>query len=160
MLHERDDDEHDVFADDIEEAIREFERTQDGMMLFEAMRRCVQYGKPFPDRVWAPFMAAVERYKTADARTLDEAFGVTRAKNLSSPSAQAKARKARHGISTAGSIYLAVVHRNAKGRAIGEELFQEVAAEHQVSWSTARKYYREVKAQLEDEREADKGHDL
>lgn len=149
MLDENDHDESDVFDEDIESAVLRFEQTHDGMILFEAMRRCVQYGKPFPDRVWSPFMAALESYKNAEARTLDEAFGVRRPKGWSQSAARARARKNKIGMSTAAAVYLSVVHRHLQGRPIAQELFDEVGDKHAISGSTARNYYREVKESME-----------
>lgn len=151
------DDEPDCFDADIDSAFDEYRKTGDGMVLFETMRRCVQYGKPFPDDVWAAFMAAVERYHTGAARTLDEAFGVSRPKGWNQPAALSRSQKTELGVSVAGAVYLAVVQRHLNAsRAIDMELFDEVGEEYGLGGSTARNMYREVKDLLE----TDQGQDF
>lgn len=145
----------DVFDEDIEAAMLEFDKSHDGMWVFEAIRRCNQYGRLMPERVRKPFEEALERYKTAEARTLDEAFGVARPKSWSQSKARTMARKTGHGISVAGVIYRSIVGANLRGVAIDEELYAEVGSKHGVSASTARNYYREIKALLESERETE-----
>lgn len=145
------DDEPDCFDADIDSAFDEYRKTGDGMVLFETMRRCVQYGKPFPDDVWAAFMAGVEKYHAGTARTLDEAFGVSRPKGWSKSAASSRSRKTKSGVSVAGSVYRSVVGR-PDGRAIDDELFAEIGSKHGISGSTARNMYREVKALLEMEK--------
>ncbi|MEW6415962.1 MAG: hypothetical protein AB1482_11980 [Pseudomonadota bacterium] len=142
----------DCFDADIDSAFDEYRKTGNGIVLFETMRRCYQYGKPIPVDVWGAFLSSIEKYHTGAARTLDEAFGVSRPKNWSQPAAQSRSRKTMAGVSIAGSVYLAVVHRHLNdSRAIDNELFEEVGALHAVSASTARNMYREVKALIESE---------
>lgn len=148
----------DAFDRDIEYAMAEYDKAGDGVWLFEAIRRCGQYGKKLPERVREPFEDALERYRSGEARTLDEAFGVARPKSWPQSKARTMARKSHDGMSLAGKVYLAVVirHRDQK-KPIGEELFQEVAAEHNISWPTARNYYLEVKAIIKREQEENPG---
>lgn len=146
----------DLFDKDIGDAICKFEQTQDGLWLLEAIRRSIQYGKPIQERVRTLFENALEKYRSSEARTLDEAFGVSRPKSWSQTSAKMKARKARNGyMTTAGAIYQSVVIRRSQGRAVDEELFAEIGIEHNVSWSTARKYYQEVKKMIVEEKSKD-----
>lgn len=144
-----DEDDPDVFDEDIDSAFTEYRTTGNGLVLFETMRRCVQYGKPLPGDVWAAFMACLDKYNAGEARTLDEAFGVSRPKGWNQSAAKSRSRKTGAGISCAGAVYLAVIHRNLNGRAIDDELFEEIASEYHISASTARNFYREVKANLE-----------
>lgn len=142
----------DVFDEDIEAAMLEFDKSHDGMWIFEAIRRCNQYGRLMPERVRNPFEDALDRYRTAEARTLDEAFGVARPKGWSQSAARSRSRKTGLGISTAAAIYHSIVGATRRGRAIDDGLYEEVGSKHGVSGSTARNYYREIKALLEDER--------
>lgn len=144
-------DEPDIFDEDIEAAMLEFDKSNDGTWIFEAIRRCSQYGKIMPERVRKPFEDALERYKTADARTLDEAFGVARPKGWSQSAARSRSRKTGLGISVASAIYYLIAGASLQKRAIDDELYEEVGAKYGVSGATARNYYREVKALLESE---------
>lgn len=144
-------DEPDVFDEDIEAAMLEFDKSNDGTWIFEAIRRCNQYGKIMPERVRKPFEDALERYKTADARTLDEAFGIARPKGWSQSAARSRSRKTGLGISVAAAIYYLIAGASLRKRAIDDELYAEVGAKYGVSGATARNFYREVKALLESE---------
>ncbi|HQT01145.1 MAG: hypothetical protein B7Y26_13490 [Hydrogenophilales bacterium 16-64-46] len=141
--------EADVFDNDIEDAMTMFYQTKDGQWLLEAIRRSGQYGKPLCARVSEALNGILEKYRSGEARTLDEAFGVSRPGNWSQSAVRARSRKTATGMSVAGAVWHSVISLHMQGRPIDEALFEEVGEKYGVSWSTARNYYRECKALME-----------
>jgi len=93
------------------------------------------------------FHAALESYKNAEARTLDEAFAVRGQKDGRKALRERGRARTRLGCQPCG-VYFSVVHRHSKG-GHRQELFDEVGDKHAISGSTARNYYREVKESME-----------
>lgn len=130
----------DPFERDIHEAMIQFHLSHDGGWLLEAIRRCAQYGKLIPIFVKEPYAEALRRYRNAEVRTLDEAFGVSREGSF-----PAEQFRKRYGF----EIFSAVEKLHSEGAPISEELFTKVATDFPCSWSTVRNIYRELKPLVE-----------
>lgn len=131
---------------DVQDAHQEYLRTGCGLALLEAIRRCGQYGVPIPRLIYDDYVAVLEKYKSGEARTLDDAFSVSRPESWNQTGARNMSRKVGYGvISVAGSVYQEVMRRPA-GVAIDMELFEDIVNKLNlsISASTARKYWQEL----------------
>lgn len=126
---------------DILTAVAKFFSTGDGTWLLEAIRRCAQYRKPIPDILRQPYDDALRRYNSGAARTLDEAFNVSRAKGWNQQKHRLMYRKG-------WAIYQEVLTAHDAKVPIDLELFESIGKRHHVSGSTARNYYRDVKRSM------------
>ena len=125
-----------------------YQETGNGLYLLQAIQEYGLCRLPIPFDVRHALGEVLHRYGNAEAWTLDDAFGVSRTKYLNQSSEQSKRRDTGSGYSKAYSIWRKVQELHEAGRAIDLELFAEVGQSHNVSPSTARKYYREVKRTL------------
>lgn len=134
---------------DVDAFFTRYVETGDGLHLLWAIRNCAQYKMHIPDKIRRALEDALNRYAMGDAWTLDEAFGVSRPKNPRQSKVQMMMRRV-NGVSRAFGIYRRVMelHDQGRGSPIDEELFTRIAPEFSVSWSTARKYYQEVKREM------------
>lgn len=125
-----------VFSEDVDECRRAYYEG-DSLMLFEAIRRCAQYGLTLPDWIRFELEAGLNRYKGAEAKEFGEAFGVTREKGFHQNAARERQRKA-------FPIYLEVQRRHEEGEPIDESMFAQVGALFCISGSRAKGFYYEV----------------
>lgn len=132
---------------DVDAFFARYTETGDGLHLLWAIRACAQYKIPMPDCIRRALEDALNRYASGDAWTLDDAFAVSRPKGQHQSTEQFKKRRV-NGVSRAFGIYRRVMELHAQGRPIDEELFTLIALEFSISWSTARKYYQEVKREM------------
>ena len=133
-----------VFENDINEAFTEYMLTGNGAKLLETIRRCGQYGMPIAPPIYQEFLACLEKYSSGEARTLDEAFSVSRPKGWSQSAKKLASKQIGvEKISRAGSVILETQNRRLAGEAIDMELFDSIGTKFGISGSTARKYWRE-----------------
>lgn len=102
--------------------------------------------KPIPDEAQDAIKLAVQKYMTSEAKTLDEALGITRPKGWRQNAARYRSRYR-------WEIYMAVREMTHHGRgtvAIDEQLFAEIAKKLNIplDWTTVRKYYNEQKRKV------------
>ncbi len=134
-----------IFHDDVREALFEYERTEDGLLLLEVFRRAAQYGIPVPPDAYLALNGVLDRYQSGECKTLDEAFNVKRPQNWKQPATQAKRQIDRTGMSRIGRLW----HRGKELQAAGimptdNALWEALAAEFYVSPSRAKNWFYEV----------------
>lgn len=133
---------------DVAAMFEKYEGTGNGIYLLQAIQACGLYRLPIPINIRRALGAVLDRYSSAEARTLDEAFGIKRPKGWNQSSEISKHRDIGSGYSKAYAIWRAVKQSHEDGSPIDIGLFEGIGADFAVSGSTARKYYREVEKAL------------
>lgn len=136
----------DIFDEDILSVYEKYDASGNGLWLLESVRRCMQYGRPVPDLLRHDFEAALERYRAAEARTLDDAFHVSRPKSWSQTKARKLLQKDAVGLSLAHRVYAEIMKRHAAKEPIDEGMFEVVGEMFGMKPSACRDCYREAKA--------------
>lgn len=117
---------------DIEQAMDEYWKG-DRFMLFEAIRRCAQYGRKIPQEIRYELEQGMIRYSSAEVETVEDAFGI---KKRSS-----SLKTLRKRLELSPKIYFRVNTLMDEGLPIDQALHQ-VAKEFNMAMSTCRdKYY-------------------
>ncbi len=99
----------------------------------KAMQLCLTFDLPIPDWAAWHFMAGAQRYGTAEARTLDEAFGVQRSKGWQQ--SKARGRRGRGLIAYVKMRYL------TQGGMPVRDAIADIAEQMHMTESTAERWY-------------------
>lgn len=113
----------------------------DKLMLFEAVRRCAQYGISMPDWIRIELESGLTMYHKHEVKDFGDAFGISRGSGYHQNAEKKKSEKA-------FSVWKRVQSLHRDGCSIDNELFNLVGKEYAVSGSTARDYYALVKRVL------------
>jgi hypothetical protein len=89
---------------------------------------------PIPSWLRAALGSAINRYRTSDVRTLDEAFNVRRPPGYRRGAARAASQ---HGL----SAEMDVTHLAIAGAVVDDALFEAVASRYGVGKTTVKKWY-------------------
>lgn len=132
-------------AEDLRTAMLERFREQvergDGDALLEALSTAATLGMAMPLWLASAITGAVASYRNADARTLDEAFGVKRPKGQRQDAIQSEGRKAIYVIAE-------VLRLHAQGIPIDAGIFEVAGATCDVGKTTAQDwFYKHKKGQ-------------
>ena len=117
----------------------------DKWLLFEALRRCGQYGTPWPLWVRNAYEAALLEYQDGKARTLDEAFGIKREKGQRLHALAKRMQRDHTLISLQTRLYRFVEERRKIGAVLSREsAFADAGEKFEISPGLAEKIYREA----------------
>jgi hypothetical protein len=109
--------------------------------LFHAIIRCGKYGIAPPEWITYEVEKAFRRYTSAEVRTLDKAFDINR-HGVHLPAEQDRVKKA-------WRVYQEIERRHGGGEGLGPELYELVGRGFNISGSTARRYYEDVRRTLQ-----------
>lgn len=102
--------------------------------LVEAVLSAASSGDPWPEWVRDEIAAAMLRYRDHYARTLDEAFAISRPSGYRQ---QARIKRLHHGLLVALDVHMLV----QAGACVDDALFEAVGAVNKIGKTTASKYY-------------------
>lgn len=143
--------EEDPILEALDSLMHEYWRSGDGLVLLQIFLDAARYGRPAPSLAIDALREKLERYRSAECRTLDEALGVQRPKSWKLPAEKGKREKDHFGISKIGRLFLRAQALRATGMPVDEGLWEALADEFAVSPSRARDwYYEAVRAQSDD----------
>jgi hypothetical protein len=125
---------------DLEEVAKKF-YSGERYMLFEAIRRCGQYGIPMPDWIRQEFEAGLRRYNSGGVREFGEAFGIVREKGANLSAIQTRYK-------LGWDVYQVIEAEKAGGATLAGA-FAIAAQRFPMSEGTARSIYYEVREVVE-----------
>lgn len=134
----------DPFLDVLDSLMNEYWRSGDGLVLLEVFLEAARFGTPVPILASEELQAKLERYRSAECRTLDEALGVQRPKSWPQPAEKGKREKDRFGMSKIGRLWHRAHALSASGMPFDEGMWEALAGEFDISPSRARDWYYEV----------------
>jgi len=140
----------DPFEEDVNEAFELFEETGDGLDLLRALMRAAQYGIPAPPGAYWVLREALDRYESAEARTLDEALNVSRPSRWNQSAEKERIGQGkRHGIpgmSKISCLWYRARALHAEGMKKDDALWETLADEFHVSAGRAKQWFYEIEA--------------
>lgn len=120
-----------------------------GLLLLEVFLAAARFGVPAPYDAFMELNDALERYRTGECRSLDEALAVHRPSNWKQPAQQAKARKI-NGMSQISWLWHRGQSLKRQGMGVGQELWQVLGEEFNLSPSRAKDWFYEVERLMKD----------
>lgn len=115
----------------------------EGLLLLEVFRLAARYGVPAPYDALVELESILERYRTGECRTLDEAFDVRRPGNWKQPAQVAKSKTC-NGMSNISVLWYRAKALQRGGMGTGDELWHALGDEFHVSPSRAKNWYYEI----------------
>ena len=122
-----------LLHEDIQDAINEWKKG-DNLMLFEAIRRCGQYGVLLPPELTQALAEGIRKYDVGFEKDFGDAFGVTRPKGF-----YLNAYKKKNHLPY--QVKKRVAELQGNGESIDDQLFEIIGREFGISKTTASNYY-------------------
>lgn len=136
------------FEEDVHEAFERFEETGNGLDLLRALMRAAQYGIPAPHGAYWALREALERYDSAEARTLDEALKVSRPYRWNQSAVRSRIGQGKNhgipGMSKISCLWYRARELHAKGTPKDNGLWETLGTEFHVSAGTAKEWFYEI----------------
>lgn len=110
----------------------------DHAALLSAVSYCLFTGHPAPEWVRVAWIERLDKWRTLEVRTLDEAFQVRHQKNK-------KLSKEKKFLEIAGAIFERICQAYEIHQAIDDDTFEAIGREFNISAGTVKNYYREYK---------------
>lgn len=138
----------DPFEEDVNEAFERFEETGDGLDLLRVLMRAARYGIPAPLGAYWALQEALERYDSAEARTLEEAFKVARPSRWNQSAVRTRIGKSKNhgipGMSKISCLWYRARQLHANGMQKDDALWEILAGEFHISAGLAKNWFYEI----------------
>lgn len=139
-----------AFEEDVQDAFERFEETGNGLDLLRTLMRAAQYGIPAPYEAYWALREALERYESAESRTLDDALKVSRPARWNQSAEKERIGRGKcHGIpgmSRISCLWYRARALHAEGMKKDDALWETLADEFHVSAGRAKQWFYEIEA--------------